>query len=931
MELELKRYLRQYYHVDAPVAPGRFEAELAKRIGAPKRRKPVLQAWRRYLHTPGQDSVRSFYGTVLAHTRERLEALVYALHYPFLQFYAETIPEHLPETGRVLEVGAFTGALVNYLALARPELEWHALDPVEAAVQAGRAYSERIGVRVAWHAGWFETWRPEQPFDAVLLLSVLPEGYLTADLEPTLEAEAFYTHFAFFERFKALEGMLRPGGTVVYGHGPFLGKNAEATAQGLEALGFSEVGFVGKGDYVLVVGRMPEALRVVRPARREAQPSQEPPARTVDEATVQALLEAEDYATVLATVPEDADGTLAYARGRALFALGRYAEALGPLQRAHVEAAEHLRLLALVELGRYREALPQLERLGGRGDTFALALGRAYLGVGRIEDAIRVLWRVREVGGEAYLEQALDQLASRAFRFLREGQYVEASRRVEFVEDLSPALLGRDLLYLGLQAALEQGLWGRAERYAQRLYDLGEAIGAVGLAFARLKARTPEALESVRLRELKAVEPYLTDAVARREEPMAVLALGLLRYREGRHEEAAYFLERAAREGRGDMVGIAYHYLALARRALKHPIQSILGEHKRAHAYRPYPAGALFAMAQEALEAGEAVLAREFLSYVRDAGLEHLPAEETVKLVRLVEALEGPWEAFCVLSGALERTLTPTREHLELAYRLSRNFRESEEAERVRTEYLTALYRAGERDRVEALLREELAARPAAVEVLFDLAEHLEGEGRYQEAAEVWKQALEVAYYREKDLDLAREVLRNLLFLNPHDPELELYLEELKATAKALARLEAKPDPLAEKTPEGIVQEGVPRFHGEYLVVVGGHTQLRSRLTPVMERAGLVVDWFDSDSTTAARETLKRIQNRLVRAHGVMIVSSYVGHDLSEPIREEALRLGVPVYITPGRARGVTGFLRALREFAPQVYKKALEDSPPTA
>ena len=123
------------------------------------------------------------------------------------------------------------------------------------------------------------------------------------------------------------------------------------------------------------------------------------------------------------------------------------------------------------------------------------------------------------------------------------------------------------------------------------------------------------------------------------------------------------------------------------------------------------------------------------------------------------------------------------------------------------------------------------------------------------------------------------------------------------------------------------MREGLPRFHGEYLIVVGGHTQLRSRMVPFLEGQGLKLDWFDSDGNTAGREVIRRIQSRLERAHGMMIVSSYVGHDLSEPVRLEAENLGVPVYITPGRARGITGFLRAVAEFAPQMFKRALKGS----
>lgn len=124
---------------------------------------------------------------------------------------------------------------------------------------------------------------------------------------------------------------------------------------------------------------------------------------------------------------------------------------------------------------------------------------------------------------------------------------------------------------------------------------------------------------------------------------------------------------------------------------------------------------------------------------------------------------------------------------------------------------------------------------------------------------------------------------------------------------------------------EALVEEALPRFHGEHLVVVGGHTQLRSRLTPLLEARGLKVDWYDADTAGVGKEALRRILGRLEKAHGLMIVSSYVGHDLSEPVRLEAERLGVPVHVIPGRARGSTGFLRALKAFAPEIFKKALK------
>ncbi len=76
--------------------------------------------------------------------------------------------------GKVLEVGPFTGALVGYLQKKRPELEWHALEGVEEAVEVGR---KRVP-EVAWHLGWAEE-AALPPFDTLLLLSVFPEGSWT--------------------------------------------------------------------------------------------------------------------------------------------------------------------------------------------------------------------------------------------------------------------------------------------------------------------------------------------------------------------------------------------------------------------------------------------------------------------------------------------------------------------------------------------------------------------------------------------------------------------------------------------------------------------------------------------------------------------------------------------------------------------------------
>ncbi|MFN4072418.1 MAG: tetratricopeptide repeat protein [Thermus sp.] len=918
---ELRLYLKERFGVLGPVSPGRFEAELAKRVGSPAKREPVLKAWRAYLSGGGREAVRSFYQEILKVPKG--EALVYGMHLPFLEFYAREVPSRLE--GRVLEVGAFTGALVGYLQRKRPELSFSALDGVEEVVELGK---KRVP-EVAWHVAWAEE-AELSPFDTLLLLSVFPEGFVDQELESRLEAPSFWKRFAFFARLPLFVRLLRPGGLLVYGHGPFLGKSPEGVEEGLRHLGFYGVERVGEGEYFLVLARRPEALsedETAWPLEAGMEEVEEAPVRVpvlaqVDMAEVRALLEAGRYAEVLAHLPEGVEGEAAYLRGRALFALSRYAEAEEVLRRALSQEAEDLRAMVLVELGEYERARPRLEALAGRGGRYRIYLGRVYLSLGRYADALRQFVESGLPEAEGYVREALERITERMRRFAREGEWAEVSRRAEFVEDLAPNLLTREMLRLGLKAALIQGLFARAERYARRLADLDEAEGFLGLALVALRVRSP--LEVGPLEDLKPVEPYLTEALARAEIPEALLLLGMLREREGRHPEALRHLERAAERGEGEVAGLAYHHLAQVKRALGRPLKEVLGDHKRAHALRAYPAPYLFQLAQEALEGGEEVLARELLSRARDAGLSQVAEEDLMGLLTLLERLEGPWAAFSVLYQALGHTPKPPLELLALAYRLSRAFRESPEASEVRGQYLAALYAEGRGEEVERLLLQELGADPQALEVLFDLAEHYEAQGNWGKAAEYWQKALEVALYREKDLDLSREVLRNLLFLRPHDESLSLYLEELKAVSRGLEAL-GESSKAPPETKEELLEEGLPQFHGEHLLVVGGHTQLRSRLVPLLEARGLKVDWFDADTAGVGKEALRRIQNRLEKAHGLMVVSSYVGHDFSEPVRLEAERLGVPVYVIPGRARGATGFLRALKAFAPELFKRALK------
>ena len=924
--------MREHYQVSGAIAPGRFESELAKRLGSPKKWKPVLKAWKAYLSQPGRQSIVDFYRSSLSAPRGLLESLVYGVHYPFLRYYVAEAPALLPAAGRVLEVGAYSGALLYALMQLRPDLSWHALEPLPEARERALEVGRRLGLRAVWHAAWWEEFEPAEPYDAVLLLSVLPEGYIYEGMpaEMTDDAE-YYRAFELCQRLQRLDKVLKPGGRLIYGHGPFLGKNPAGLQRLLQKMGFTGVASSGAGDYVLVHALRGEELLDAREdaIKSPKVSSDEPPAKVHADAAEQLrlareALERSDFAKALQLLHGNDDDRASCIRGEAYLALGRWREAEAELARVATKEAEVKRALALVEMGRGSEVLATLRKVERQGDLYKVALARAYAQSGQLDESLRVFASLQEDAPEDELRQVLKRYSDKLFHDLREGKLAQVSRRVEFAEDLSPSFLDRELLYLGLHAALEQRLWRRAERYARRLYEQGEASGALGLALARMRISGVEELAGVEREVLEEVEPFLTDAVARTEEPLALMALGSLRADQGRWQESRRLLQQSVRLLKGRPLGAAYGMLASVLESLKAPLPEVLGAHKRAHAFSPYSAERLLQLADAAATAGEKVLAREFLSALGDSDLSGLAGDEFERLVALVEELEGPWEAFRLLWKALEHTPAATLEQLRRAYELSRPFAAGEEAEAARLAYLRLLNQQGQAEQALRILEAEVERRPRAIELLFDLAEQHERLGEYQRAAEVWKRALEVAYYQEKDLELALEVLRNLIFLNPDDADIELYLQELKATSSRLAELEDKDDALKGQTAEGVMRAGLPHFSGEYLVILGGHTQLRSRLLPRLQDLGLRVDWFDSDTTTAARESLRRISSRLGRAHGVMIVSSYVGHDLSEPVRSAAQDLGLPVYITPGRARGVTGLLRAIAEFAPQIIKRAI-------
>lgn len=122
------------------------------------------------------------------------------------------------------------------------------------------------------------------------------------------------------------------------------------------------------------------------------------------------------------------------------------------------------------------------------------------------------------------------------------------SRRAEFVEDLSPGLLTREMLRLGLRAALIQGLFARAERYARRLADLDEAEGFLGLALAALRVKSPL--------ELRGGGPEGGGALPHRGpepggDPRGPPPPRGPKGEEGRFREALHLLERAAFRGKG--------------------------------------------------------------------------------------------------------------------------------------------------------------------------------------------------------------------------------------------------------------------------------------------------------------------------------------------------------------------------------------------
>lgn len=124
------------------------------------------------MHSPS-DSLAHFNNVEVQHYDQRIPALVpgyQALHHSS----AALLKTMLPGDGRVLVVGAGTGAEV--LALQANDLHWPctAVEPMPEMLALGRAKCAAAGVRsVTWHRGFVHELPPGAPHDAALCQLVL--------------------------------------------------------------------------------------------------------------------------------------------------------------------------------------------------------------------------------------------------------------------------------------------------------------------------------------------------------------------------------------------------------------------------------------------------------------------------------------------------------------------------------------------------------------------------------------------------------------------------------------------------------------------------------------------------------------------------------------------------------------------------------------
>lgn len=134
------------------------------------------------------------YDDFITHTYSRIR--FHIINISFL----EAMEQHLPQSGRILDIGCGFGLFANYFAARSPLRKVHGIDVDERRIAQARATAERVGLENAsFHVGDAHTYEFDRDFDAVVVLDLLHHvGYETADRL----IDAVYRH-------------LKPGGIFV--------------------------------------------------------------------------------------------------------------------------------------------------------------------------------------------------------------------------------------------------------------------------------------------------------------------------------------------------------------------------------------------------------------------------------------------------------------------------------------------------------------------------------------------------------------------------------------------------------------------------------------------------------------------------------------------------------------------------------------------
>lgn len=114
------------------------------------------------------------------------------------------LAERVPETGRVLVLGAGGGIELNNLAKTHAGWHFDGVDPSESMLEAARVATAEFGDRVALHRGTIEV-APDGPFDGATSLLV----FHFIPLQERLET------------LKGLHRRLKPGAPLVLAHMSF--------------------------------------------------------------------------------------------------------------------------------------------------------------------------------------------------------------------------------------------------------------------------------------------------------------------------------------------------------------------------------------------------------------------------------------------------------------------------------------------------------------------------------------------------------------------------------------------------------------------------------------------------------------------------------------------------------------------------------------